>query len=62
MALMTLHATCCNTEDLVDVQSALNENDFTNLQDFADQKMIENPVYKKRMAGVCRDLFRLGYL
>lgn len=59
MAIMTLHATCSTT--LCNVQSILDSMDTSDLKTIC-LPLIKNPVYKKRMAGVCNDLVRLGYL
>lgn len=61
MALMTLHATCCSSADLANVQSTLDTTDISNLSDIC-LPMLKNPAYRLRMAGVCKDMVRFGYI
>lgn len=61
MALMTLHATCCSSTDLANVQSTLDSTDLSNLSDIV-LPMLKNPAYRKRMSEVCKDMVRFGYL
>lgn len=60
MALITLHATCCKSSDLADVQTGLDEMDLNDIDKYT-LPLLENPAYKKRMAGVLRDFQRLDY-
>lgn len=60
MALITLHATCCKSSDLVDVQTGLDEMDFNDIDKYA-LPLLANPAYRKRMADVLRDFQRLDY-
>lgn len=60
MALMTLHATCCKSSDLIDVQTGLDEMKLNEVDKYT-LPLLENPVYKKRMSGVSRDFVRLDY-
>lgn len=60
MALMTLHATCCKSSDMVDVQTGLDEMNLDNVDKYT-LPLLENPAYKKRMSGVSRDFVRLDY-
>lgn len=59
MAVMTLHATCCESSELANVHNVLDSMD-----DLGDVTlpMVRNPVYRQRMADVCRDMIRFGYL
>ncbi|XP_031626607.1 uncharacterized oxidoreductase dhs-27-like isoform X2 [Contarinia nasturtii] len=60
MALISLHATCCKSSDLVDVQIGLDEMDSNNVDKYT-LPLLANPAYKKRMADVLRDFQRLDY-
>lgn len=60
MALITLHATCCKSSDMADVQTGLDEMDLNDIDKYA-LPLLKNPAYKKRMADVLRDFIRLDY-
>lgn len=60
MALITLHATCCKSSDLADVQTGLDEMDLNDIDKYT-LPLLANPAYKKRMADVLRDFQRLDY-
>lgn len=57
---MTLHATCCKSSDLADVQTGLDEMDLNDVDKYT-LPLLANPVYRKRMADVLRDFQRLDY-
>lgn len=60
MALITLHATCCKSSDLADVQTGLDEMDLDDIDKYT-LPLLANPAYKKRMSDVLRDFQRLDY-
>lgn len=60
MALITLHATCCKSSDLADVQTGLDEMDLNDIDKYT-LPLLANPAYKKRMSDVLRDFQRLDY-
>lgn len=60
MALITLHATCCKSSDLADVQTGLDEMDLNDIDKYT-LPLLANPAYRKRMADVLRDFQRLDY-
>lgn len=60
MALITLHATCCKSSDMTDVQTGLDEMDLNDTDKYT-LPLLKNPAYKKRMSEVLRDFVRLDY-
>lgn len=62
MALLTLHSTTCDHKDLPDVEWTLNTFDLNKLDTEIIPHLIKKPAYRKRMLGVCQDMFNYGYL
>lgn len=61
MAMMTLHCTTCKSFEIPNVRDGLESCDYSQLNE-NDKDLIKKPAYQARMAGVCRDIVRFGYL
>lgn len=63
MALLTLHATCCDSDELTNVQHILNTSNLDDLDGVqCNDALLSKPYYIERMTDVCRDVIRLGYI
>lgn len=63
MALLALHAITCSSEELVNVQSSLDTNQFDDEEGLkCNDELLKKPYYIERMIEVCEDVVRLGYL
>lgn len=62
MAIMTLHAVTCPAEEMTNVEESLDRtgSDVESLVR-TSAEMAKNPVYRIRIADVCRDADRMGY-